>query len=195
MGTFVLVALLAMVARSGQGQEPDRLLVRWVGTHQNQPLHLDFYADTMLVVNDRTPLSFHVSGGSLVAWGDTTFTVTYWFALDRLLILTEEGAIITMSVQDKLARPIWGQWRGSPIGSDESMELILFRGGVARWRPLPDGNWIEGEWNRRARMIAFMWQADSTVWNGRYDPSGAILSLDSTYAGTGMVLLRKAYRW
>lgn len=190
------IALVALVlsAAAWTAQDTDRLLNRWVGTHQAAPLHFDFYGDTMLLLNDETPLSFSVDGDSLTAWGDTTFTVRYWFAMDRLLILTAESTVVTMARQDRMARPIWGDWRGSPIGRNQRVQLDLLRGGVARYRVLPGGTWHAGEWNRTARIISFTWEPDSTEWEGRFDPAGAALLFDSAYAGSGTVVLRKVYR-
>ncbi len=172
----------------------DSLLRRWVGTHQNAPLHLDFFGDTMVVLNDDEALSYRVTGDSLYVWGDTSFAVTYWFAADRLLLRTIEGNIVTMSEQDTYARPIWGRWQGSPIGKSERIELNLLRGGVASWRLVPGGRWVTGEWNRRTRFISFTWDPDSTLWDGIYDPDGGALLFDSTFAESGTVVLRKVYR-
>lgn len=190
----ITLVSLVMAAAAWSAQGSDRLLNRWVGTYEGQPLHLDFYADTMLLLNDSMPLWFSVDGDSLTAWGDTTFTVHYWFALDRLLILTAESKVVTMAPQDRAARPIWGDWRGSPIGRNDRVELELRRGGVARYRILPGGGWHGGEWNRTARIISFVWQPDSTEWEARFDPEGAALLFDSAYAASGTVVLRKVYR-
>ncbi len=195
MRTVILLTALTLSVASWSAQEPDPLLKRWVGTLNLQPLHFDFFGDTMLLLNDRSALSFSVEGDSLIAWGpDTTFTVRFWFSMDRLLVLTAESTLVTMSEQDRMARPIFGLWRGNPIGrSDEQIELRLRRGGVAAYRSRPKWQWITGEWNRSTRMITLSWDTDSTQWGGRYDPEGVLL-FDSTYAESGTVVLRKVYR-
>ncbi len=194
MRTVILLTALTLSVASWSAQEPDPLLRRWVGTLNLQPLHFDFFGDTMLLLNDRTPLSFSVEGDSLIAWGDTTFTVRFWFSMDRLLVLTAESTLVTMSEQDRMARPIFGLWRGNPIGrSDEQIELRLGRGGVATYRSKPKWQWITGEWNRSTRVITLSWDTDSTKWGGRYDPEGVLL-FDSTFAESGTVVLRKVYR-
>jgi hypothetical protein len=195
MRTAILLTALTLSVASWSAQEQHPLLRRWVGTLNLQPLHFDFFGDTMLLLNDEKPLSFSVEGDSLIVWGpDTTFTVRFWFSRDRLLVLTAESTLVTMSEQDRMARPIFGLWRGNPIGrSDEQIELRLRRGGVASYRSKPAWQWITGEWNRSTRMITLSWDADSTQWEGRYDPEGVLL-FDSTYAESGTVVLRKVYR-
>ena len=192
-GTWVgvPVATLSVVWAAYQANP---LYHRWVGTHQNSPLHLDFYGDTMVVLNDSLPLWFRAAGDSLMVWGDTTFGVQYWFAGGRLLLLTADGDVVTMARQDELARPIMGDWSGSPIGRRDTIELVMQRGGVARWRRAPGGQWTHGEWSRRTRFIAFTWEPDSATWEGRYDPRGSALLFDSTYAESGTVVLRKVFR-
>ena len=114
----ILLTTLALGVTAWRSQDPHPLLKRWVGTDPRTAavLHLDFYGDTMLLLNDDKPLSFSLAGDSLTAWGsDTTFTMRYWFSMDRLLVLTAESSLVTMSQQDRMARPIWGNWRGSPI--------------------------------------------------------------------------------
>ena len=198
MRSAILLATLALGVTAWRSQDPNPLFKRWVGTVPATAalLHFDFYGDTMLLLNDAKPLSFSLAGDSLTAWGsDTTFTIRYWFSMDRLLVLTAESSLVTMSQQDRMARPIWGFWRGSPIGrNDERIELHLYRGGVARYRQLPGGAWQNGEWDRNTRMLSFRWEADSTEWEGQYDPAGATLLFDSTYTESGTVFLRKVYR-
>lgn len=178
----------------GQGQ--DLLRRRWVGTHLNEPLHLDFYGDTMVVVNDALVNAYRVSNDTLIVWGDTAFTVTFWFALDRLLLQTQDGSVITMAPQSHLARPLEGRWVGNPIGtSEETIELVLRRGGVARWRTIPAGHWQDGEWDRQTRLIQFTWLPDSTRWLGRYDPEGGALLFDSIAGRSTTLVLRRVYRW
>lgn len=198
--TLALVTLTFSVAswasQDDHPQDDHPLLRRWVGTHLARPLHLDFYGDTMLLLNDSTPLSFLIEGDSLTAWGaDTTFSVRFWFSMDRLLVLTAESTVVTMAEQDRMARPIWGLWRGSPVGrGEERIELRMWRGGAASYRARPEWRWKTGEWNRSTRLLTFNWDADSTVWEGRYDPAGGTLLFDSTYAESGTVFLRKVYR-
>lgn len=187
--------LWALLHAGVDEQEPE-IRGRWVGTHQGRSLHLDFHGDTMLVVNDRYVLDYRVTFDSLMAFGDTSFAVAYWFALDRLLLATAEGAVVTMSRQNELARPLHGfMWRGSPSRqSDQEMHLEMFRGGIARWRLLPSGEWVNGDWDRTSRVIEFTWLPDSTVWAGRYDPLGEALLFEETFPGGGAVVLRKVYR-
>ncbi len=186
-----MVGVLAVARDARQGEPP--ISGRWVGTHQRQPLHLDFYADTMLVVNDRHPLAFRATADSLVAWGDTSFAVAYWFALDRLLLATREGAVVTMSKQALLARPLEGRWWGSVAGDDTVVELEMLRGGIARWRRAGAG-WYAGEWDRATRDITFTWLPDSTTWSARYDPAGNALLFGALAEGGGPVILRRRFR-
>jgi hypothetical protein len=196
MRVILLLTTLTFSVAAWQSQDRHPILRRWVGTLNSQPLHFDFFGDTMLLLNDTKPLSFRLQGDSLTAWGsDTTFTVRYWFSRDRLLVLTAESTLVTMAEQSRAARPLWGLWRGSPIGkSDEVIELVMRRGGTALYRVAPSREWLTGEWNRATRMISFTWEADSTEWVGQFDPGGAALLFDSTYAESGTVVLRKVYR-
>ena len=192
---LTVAGMLALAgADIAAAQAPAGLLTRWVGAHEGRPLTFDFYADTMLVVNDSLPLHFEVRGDSLLTWGDSSFTVTFRFAMDRLLVETAEGAVVTMAHQDVLARPLEGRWRGSPLAVRDLIELLLVRGGTAQWRRLPEGRWIPGEWDRASRMITFTWDPDSTQWVGQYDPAGGALLFDSTFAGSGTAVLRRVYR-
>jgi hypothetical protein len=197
MRTRVLVMSLAaslLVAAPLVAQAPEALLSRWVGTHEGRPLHFDFYGDTMVVVNDLHPLHFEVRDDSLRVWGDTAFDVVFWFAMDRLLVETVDGRLITMAPQDRMARPLEGRWRGSPMASDMRLELAMYRGGTAQWRALSGGRSSVGEWNRASRVITFAWDADSTEWVARYDASGGALLFDSTFSGSGMTILRRVFR-
>jgi hypothetical protein len=192
----LLLVLAALVAGAASFQAESRLLRRWVGTHQGDPLWLDFYGDTMLVVNDHMPANFRTSRGRLEVWGsDTAFTVSYWYNLDRLLLRTAEGEVITMAPQDSLARPLAGDWRGSGFGSNRQIELDMQRGGVARWRELPGGRWIGGEWDRASRLITFTWLPDSLMWTAQYDPGGSALIVSGAEPDSATVILRRAYRW
>ena len=186
---FVLVAAGLLVGATAQ---EGALLKRWVGTHEGRPLTLDFYGDSMVVVNDEQVADFQVSGRRLTVRGDTSFTATYWFAMDRLLLETETGVVLTLAPQDLLARPMFGQWVGTSI-SGRGLELYLGRGGVARWRAAGSG-WVNGEWDRRSRTIAFTWMPDSTSWAAQYDPLGAALLFEVMEPDTGIVVLRHRYR-
>ncbi len=191
----LILALVGAVIGSAEAQVNDRLAKRWVGSRNSGTLHLDFYGDTMLVVNDRHVASYSVSNDSLVVAGDTSFAAHFRFALDKWLILqTEDGAVITMSEQARLARPLRGQWIGAALGSDSRIELRLSNAGTARWRRLPTGNWTHGEWDRFTRVITFTWLPDSTEWTARYDPGGNSLLFDETIPGEGTVILRRVFR-
>ena len=193
MRSLILLLVLTGFAVPCAGQAP--LKGRWVGTHNNSPLHLDFYGDTMVVVNDAYPASYHVTYDSLVVYGDTSFAVSYWFSLDRLLLRTMDGKVVTMSRQDELARPIQGLWQGSPVGKPEhTVVLRMERGGIARRRSLPAGTWVEGEWNRRSRTIRFTWMPDSLTWVASYDAGGQALLFNETDETTGTLVLRKVWR-
>ncbi|MGD2134681.1 MAG: hypothetical protein PVF27_00920 [Gemmatimonadales bacterium] len=193
--TILVLGTVWLAAAAVAWQADARLLRRWVGTHQNRPLTFEFFGDTMLVVNDATALDYRARGGTLEARGDTAFTVSYWFAMDRLLLRTAEGNIITMAPQDVLARPLDGRWRGSTLGSGVTVELRMLRGGIASWREVPGGAWIAGEWDRDSRVITFTWLPDSVVWTGRYDPGGNALLFEETDLQGGTVILHRAYRW
>ena len=212
MRVLVIAALAAVAALLPSQDEESPLLRRWVGTHYNVPLHFDFYGDSMLVVNDLYPLTYEIYRDSILAYGDTAFSVSYWFARDHLLLQTEEGRIITMTEQDKLARPLHnGRWRGGQIGMVDDMELGIFRGGGARWRNIPEGDWIEGEGDRATRIITFTWfypdtteveegvdveaAIDTVQWVAQYDPEGSALLFPETIPELGTVVLRKAFRW
>ncbi len=160
-----------------------------------RPMHLEFYGDTMLILNDSHVLDFVVSDDSIVAIGDTSFAVSYRFAFNRLLLTTDEGKIITMTAQDPLARPLWGRWLGTPLGkSDRPVELSMFRNGIARWRWFPEGSWVEGEWDRFTRIITFTWLPDSLEWTARYDPGGNSLLFEETDEEKGTLILRRVFR-
>jgi len=185
----LMAALAVLVAGPLAAQANQRLLGRWVGTHDGRPWVIDFYGDTMLVVDDERVLDFRVSADSLIAEGDTSFAVSYWFGRERLLVQTEAGEIVTMAPQDHLARPLHGNWRGGGI------DLWMGRGGVARWRPADGGRWNGGEWERRTRIITFLWLPDSLEWAAQYDPQGAALLFSEMESRAGPVVLRKAFRW
>jgi hypothetical protein len=191
---ILLPLVLAVVVLAATSQDVG-LFTRWVGTHEGRPLVLDFYGDSMVVVNDVHVADYNVSGRRLSVSGDTSFAVTYWFALDRLLLETDAGVVLTMAQQDLLARPMFGQWVGTLSSSGAGVELYLGRGGVARWRTAGRG-WTDGEWNRRSRTIVFTWMPDSTEWAAQYDPLGAALLFEDTEEedGLGFAVLRHRYR-
>jgi hypothetical protein len=180
----------------------DSLQTRWVGTHLGRPLHIDFYADTMAVVQDRFVCDYEATRDSIIVFGDTTFAVHYRFALDRMIVRTDSGHVITMSAQGPLARPLRGNWFGSPSRArDSSIELQMNASGAAYWRTLPRGQWIEGEWDRFSREITFTWlpdsaagRPDSTEWVAMYNPERSQLLFDSTFAESGVTILRRFFR-
>jgi hypothetical protein len=190
------------VAKSSQLTWMDSLQTRWVGTHLGRPLHIDFYADTMVVVRDVFVCDYEATRDSIYVFGDTTFSVHYRFALDRMILRTDSGAVITMSAQGPLARPLRGNWFGSPGRLRESLiELQMLQTGAAYWRTLPRGGWIEGEWDRLSREVTFTWlpdsaagRPDSTLWVGMYNPTRSQLLFDSTLSEGGVTILRRFFR-
>jgi hypothetical protein len=194
-GLIAAVATLVLAASLlGAGAQERAILKRWVGTHEGRPLVLDFFGDSMLVVNDELVADFRATGRQLSVSGDTAFTVDYWFAMDRLLLETDNGVVLTLAPQDLLARPMFGQWVGTFTSSGVGVELYLGRGGVARWRSAGGGGWVNGEWDRRSRTIDFTWLPDSTSWTAQYDPMGAALLFEEMEPETGVVVLRHRYR-
>jgi hypothetical protein len=208
MVLFTVLFFPAFAPAQEQGVEStpltwmDSLQTRWVGTHLGRPLHIDFYADTMVVVNDRHVSDYEATRDSIVVFGDTTFAVHYRFALDRMIVRTDSGNVITMSAQGTLARPLRGNWFGSPLRMRElQIELQMNASGAAYWRSLPRGAWIEGEWDRFSREITFTWlpdtlagRPDSTLWVGMYHPARSQLLFDSTLSESGVTILRRFFR-
>jgi hypothetical protein len=189
LGLSLSVGFAAVAARQGD----PRLHGRWIGTYQSQPLILDFYGDTMLVVNDSLALNYEARGGVLRAWGDSTLGGTYWFALDRMLFETGANEVVTMARQDVLARPLFGEWRGTWTG-DQIIQLHLARGGVASYQIPGQSGRTGGEWDRSSRTITFTWLPDSIIWQAMYDPgSNALLFQNVPERGT--LFLYRAYRW
>jgi len=196
------IAAQPTVADTVQLTWRDSLQTRWVGTHLGRPLHIDFYSDTMVVVQDRFVCDFEATRDSIVAFGDTTFSVHYRFALDRMIVTTDSGGVITMSAQSSLARPLRGNWFGTPARVRDSLIVIQMNAsGAAYWRTLPRGQWIEGEWDRFSREITFTWlpdstegRPDSTEWVGMYNPARSQLLFDSTFAESGVTILRRFFR-
>jgi hypothetical protein len=189
--TGAVLALLVS-APALQAQPTDSLFGRWVGNHLGRPLFLDFYGDTMLVVNDRYPVGFTYTRDSLRAYGDTSFTVQYVFLLGRLLIRNAEGNWVTMSAQDRLARPLHGTWYAD-AGDGRRILLYLQRGGPARWRMVPGGSWTAGEWDRQARSLSFTWEPDSVMWQGFYDAPQALI-LEEDASASGLSIFRRLIR-
>jgi hypothetical protein len=191
-----LLLWLALLPTPQQGQPcQTQLTGRWVGLHNRQSLLLEFYDDTMLVVNDRYPLSFRVSGDSLFATGDTTITARYWFSYCRLLLAAPDGSEITMTYQESLARPLTGRWVGDlgpPKGG--TAEIRIAASGTARWHLLPSGPWTDGEWERETRLITFTWATDTIPWVGHYDPEGNAILFDHTVPGSSTAIFRRIYR-
>ena len=193
---LTLAGLLTAVAvGSLSAQSEERLRKRWVGTLHGRALHLEFYGDSMLIVNDEYALDYRTTGDSIVAWGDSSLAVSYRLAVGRLLLFTEDGEVVTMSEQDALARPLEGRWVGAPSRwTDQRIELVMSRGGTARWRRAPDGGWVQGEWDRVTRLLTFTWLPDSTMWSGQYDPAGNAVLFEEGPADGGTVVLRRVFR-
>ncbi len=188
-------------ADSAQPTWRDSLQTRWVGTYKGRPLHIDFYGDTMVVIQDRLVADYYATRDSIVVFGDTSFSVHYRFALDRMIVTTDSGSVITMASQGPLARPLRGNWLGSPSRSDDSrIELRMLADGRAWWRH-PPGEWIEGEWDRFSREITFTWfpdsaqgRPDSTQWVGMYIPVRSQLLFDETVPESGVTILKRFFR-
>jgi hypothetical protein len=194
---LLLLLTLAAGAATRQGSQCETSLRgRWVGLHHNVTLELEFYGDTMLVVNDQYPLHYRATSDSLVGTGDTTVTARYWFSVCRLLLETPDGALITMSSQPMLARPLTGRWVGD-LGTPDGgrAELRLSSDGKARWHLLPNGSWTQGEWERETRIITFTWAgADTIPWVGHYDVEGNALLFDHTVPGSRTTIFQRVFR-
>lgn len=191
---FLILTAVGLASTAWAQESPAPLLQRWIGRYDNQPLALDFYDDTMVVVNDQFAASFRATYDSLAVFGDTSFTVAYWFSMGRLLLQTRDGKVVTMSRQSDLARPIEGLWRGSSPSDGQAVVIQMWRGGAARRRTLPEGAWIDGQWDRNSRMIQFTWRPDSTTWTATYDPLGQALLFTDANPTVGTLVLRKVYR-
>jgi hypothetical protein len=175
MRPVLLACLLVLGGSHVLAAQRDSVLAhRWVGLHLRQPLELEFYGDTMLVVNDTHVLNFRLTNDSLVATGDTTLAGRYRLVLGRMIFETPED-VVTMAMQSPLA------------------ELVIYASGTARWRHLPSGRWADGEWDRETRLITFTW-ADSTEWRGQYDPVGNAILFEQTVDGAGSTILRRFFR-
>lgn len=188
---------LLMLGLLGPGpaaaQRDSVLSHRWVGVHLGRGLQLEFYGDTMLVVNDQHVLNFRLTRDSLVAFGDTSVVGRYRLVLQRLLLETPDG-VVTMAIQSALARPLTGQWRGA-LGTEDGVEtqLVIAPDGSARWRRLPSGAWTYGEWDREMRVITFTW-SDESEWRGQYDPIGNAMLFEQTVAAAHPTILRRIFR-
>jgi hypothetical protein len=159
-------------------------------------MHLEFYGDTMLVVNDQYPLRYRATSDTLLATGDTTVAGRYWFAFCRLLLETADGSVITMSSQGVLARPLTGRWVGGLGTPDRAeAELRLAPSGAARWHRLPDGRWTEGEWERQTRIITFTWAGSDTIpWVGHYDVEGNVILFERTVPSSRATIFHRVFR-
>jgi len=189
----VLFAAGLLVPTVAAGQRDSLLAHRWVGVHLGRGLQLEFYGDTMLVVNDQHVLDFRLTHDSLVAFGDTSVVGRYRLVLQRLLLETPDG-VVTMAFQSPLARPLTGHWQGS-LGTADGVEteLVIAPDGTARWRRLPEGAWTYGEWDRETRVITFTW-SDETEWRGQYDPIGNAMLFEVTVADAEPTILRRVFR-
>jgi hypothetical protein len=159
----------------GQEEEFPLPHLRWVGMEQNAPtvgLFLEFYPDTMLLVNrvrgslvERHALGYRITEDSILATGDTTIRLRYEMVLDRMIVYTPEGVVITMSSQSELARSFVGRWLGTfeTDSTTETILLQLYANGDANWKRLPAGRVNTGEWNRKVRTFTFTWDVDSTL--------------------------------
>lgn len=190
---FALAAMVLLAAVPAGAQRDSALAYRWVGIHLRQPLQLEFFGDTMLVVNDEHVLDFRLTEDSLTAFGDTSIVGRYRLVLQRLLLETPDG-VVTMATQSALARPLTGRWRGA-LGSADGVEieLVIDASGTARWRSLPDGRWRAGEWDRETRVITFTWE-DESEWRGQYDPMGNAMLFQQTVPDAEPTILRRVYR-
>lgn len=191
---IALAGLLAVAPAHGLAAQRDSVLAhRWVGMHLRQPLQFEFYGDTMLIVNDEHILDFRLTDDSLMATGDTVVQGRYRLALGRLLLETPSG-VVTMATQSALARPLTGRWQGG-LGTEDgaTIELVIKVDGTARWRTLPDGRWMDGEWDRETRIITFTW-IDESEWRAHYDPIGNAILFEQTVPGAESSILRRVFR-
>jgi len=156
----------------------------------------------MVVVRDQYVADYYATRDSIVVTGDTSFSVHYRFALDRMIVSTDSGNVITMSAQGPLARPLRGRWYGTPGRiRDSAIELQMLADGRAWWRTVAGGQWVEGEWDRFSREITFTWlpdsaagRPDSTEWVGMYIPERSQLLFDETIPESGVTILRRFFR-
>ena len=201
---FRTAFFLAIFPAAAAAQQPDTTLYnsRWVATYLEKSLTLEFYGDTMLVVGDRHPLSYHLTADSIVATGDTSLAVRYRRAYGKLLLETAGGDIITMSPQAALGRQLIGRWIGDvdTSGTTHLAEVRLGSDRSAVWRVLPDGKPALGEWDRQTRKVTLTWN-DGGEWTGLYDPLRNTLLLEQVSDSTGALVpggatgvLRRVFR-
>src|SRR5262249_16997445 len=140
---LAVLLLTAGVVKGVAAQRDTTLLRRWVGMHNDRPLHLEFYGDTMLVVGDRYALTYRLTLDSLIAEGDTSFAVRYRMSMGYLLLETADSDVVTLKSQSVLGRPLTGRWIGD-AGTDRGgrAELVLTTDRVCRYRELPNGAWM-----------------------------------------------------
>jgi len=194
MRLLVVVLALGLTLPFPAAAQRDSVLVhRWVGVHLGKALQLEFYGDTMLVVNDAHVLDFRLTNDSLVGFGDTSVVGRYRIVMERLLLETPNG-VVTMAEQTTLARPLTGRWHG-PLGTADGVEveLEISPAGTARWRRQPSGAWMAGEWDREMRAITFTW-SDGTEWHSQYDPVGNAMLFETTVEGAEPTILRRLFR-
>jgi hypothetical protein len=216
---FVLISFVALLSagapvsaiaqentideQNGPDDEFQLPALRWVGIRRDVPtvgLWMEFYPDSMLLVNDVRSryhaLDYRITEDSIIATGDTVFRLRYELVLDRMLVYTPEGDVITMAPQSELGRPFVGNWVGL-LSNEEFSEEITLRinaDGTAGWLPVSGGDPHEGEWSRITRTFTFSWTADSTQWVGYHDPIGNALQFFTTVEGSGSAVFRKKYR-
>ncbi len=207
----VLAGTLAATPAPLSAQRDTVVAHRWVGRHLGRPLFFEFYGDSILVVNDRHLLDYHLTRDSLIAIGDTTVVGRYRLARGWLLLATPDG-VVTMAKQKFLARPLSGRWIG-PLGTEDGtlVDLRIFSNGVARWRTLPSGKWTVGEWDRTSRVITFTWETEETnaaeraeeeeeegdtenEWRALYDPIANALLFEVTVPDAETTILRRWLR-
>jgi hypothetical protein len=189
-----LVIGMAVLTHHATAQTDTALLKRWVGNYPpGRVLNLEFYGDTMLVLNDRHGLSVRITTDSIIGTGDTTFTCRYRTVLGRLLLEAPDGTVITMASQPALARPFTGRWLGElAVGDRPAAEIIVYEYGTAKWRRVGEDKWITGEWERATRVVTFTW-SDNTEWTGQYDPIGNAVLFEQTVAESGTSVFRRTF--
>lgn len=226
----VACALLALPAvAEGQFPERDgsnRLLQRWVGAKANGlPIWLDFFGDSMLVVSDNIQsrdADYSLAPGRVTVYGDSItmrilatsfngnregedfgflrqFELSYRFSLDRM-IMSADGRSITMTAQNRLARPLEANWIAD-LPDGRRMELRLQGSGSALYRFVPGGGWRVGEWDRNFGDITLDWNPpdieepdSSLIWTGLYDADGQQILLEQVIEGSSVTIFRRIIR-
>jgi hypothetical protein len=200
---------LGLLASDAAGQKNDPLEKRWVGTLNRQALFLDFFGDSMLVVNDRIIMDYWAGPDSIIAYNaDTSFALQYRAVYDKLLIETADGITVTMSPQPIQARPVfsgfgwdWGRWIARSRG--EVIQLYIKRiGNGARFTTNSSARkGLSGRWRRAGRTFTFTWETpteenpDSTqIWMGHFDAEGHQFLFDDTGPETDMAIFRRRHR-